>query len=76
MRPMRGKWASAAGPGQTAEGGPNVQPGRSVDYRELAPTIHRSSQLTDEQPVRRGLGYTDWHRGSAVPDETIGGQKT
>ncbi|KAG7245061.1 hypothetical protein INR49_023627, partial [Caranx melampygus] len=29
---------SAAGPGQTAEGGLNVQPGRSVDYRELTRT--------------------------------------
>ncbi|KAI9526866.1 hypothetical protein NQZ68_035139 [Dissostichus eleginoides] len=67
---------SAAGPGQTAEGGLNVQPGRSVVYRELKSTIYRSSQLTDEQPVGPGLGYTDWHSGSAVPDKTIGGETT
>ncbi|KAF1381481.1 hypothetical protein PFLUV_G00154420 [Perca fluviatilis] len=50
----------------TAEGGLNVQPGRSVDYRELTQTIHRSSQLTDEQPVGLRLCYTNWHSGSAV----------
>ncbi|KAL3044029.1 hypothetical protein OYC64_003791 [Pagothenia borchgrevinki] len=62
--------------GQTAEGGLNVQPGRSVVYRELKSTIYRSSQLTDEQPVGPGLGYTDWHSGSAVPNKTIGGETT
>ncbi|KAK2830231.1 hypothetical protein Q5P01_018162 [Channa striata] len=66
----------AAGLGRTSSRGLNVQLGRRVLCREVTRTIRRSSQLTDDQPVELGWGYTNWHSGSAEPDKRIGGQKT